>query len=350
VAQFFKLGKAGDDAGVHRVRAGHNANAGAVQFLREFLLEGERLVERQPLRPQTQLVGVHVHAPTVSHPRREVFHLRRGEQGGQRLDLFDDVVVGDEGEDDGNICFRRRRGDFGDAALVVGIIFEGRVDVLFGVRDGLTRLEHALQTRLARDVADVTQATLFRLLDERVVSLLRDGVVNFDRVVTGLALLFHEAAGFVGLLRRADGGAAGVDGRPGQFPLLHVPPPQQIRRSAVQVEDRGDAVGEVERKLGGRVEVHVHVHETGQEVAAFALDARRAARHFRFPRRADLADAPVADDDRPVLQHAFFVHRHDVDVDECDDRRRRRRRRRFAVVSPRRTNGQRARIQSEDEK
>jgi hypothetical protein len=92
---------------------------------------------------------------------------------------------------------------------------------------------------------------------------------------------------------------------------------------AAEVEHRGDAGGE--KKLGmpfvRRVDVHVHVHETGGEKPAPGVDHRGARRNRRGRSRTDRRHSIAVDDDRlrltrtaarPVDKGTADYRNHDV--------------------------------------
>ena len=161
--------------------------------------------------------------------------------------------------DDRNLCFVEN-----DVVIVVVLLrIEVRVEKFVEMRDGLSGLNGEFEAGLPCDVAYQQEIAAFSFRDERGVLLFGDVIEDFEGVVAGVGLLVDQVYRFLGRMAAVDDGAGREDGRAEKFAGGDLLSPEQVGRAAVEVEDRGYAVRQIERELDGGVEMDVSVGEAG---------------------------------------------------------------------------------------
>ena len=126
------------------------------------------------------------------------------------------------------------------------------------------------------------------------------------------------------LRRSVEAGAVGVDGGPHQAAVLDRPDDLAETGPAPHVPHRGDAVGDVEGRLGP-AHVDVGVGQARHEPAPAAVDHLGVPGDRDLPDRSQRLDPPVAHERGVTREDDLPVHGHDPDVDEGDGGRRIRR-------------------------
>jgi hypothetical protein len=323
------------------VGARENGDAALVERFDELALE--LVADRETGQPLGRpAIGVRVVGGLErrAHGRRQVDEVRILEVGLHGRRLADDVVKGDERRDDGDSSLAAHRDGLRDLRRVervndlvsrVGVVVEERVDVLLRVRDGLPGGERRLEARLARHVPDENEILLLRFGGEGRVLRRADLVVDLDGVVAGCALAIDLRDGLFGRTSAVEGRAGRVDRRAEEPTVGDAPAPGEVRGPAVQVEDRGHPVDDVERQFLRRVEVDVHVGQPRHHVTPRRVDDLGSLRNGCRGRVAERHDPSARDDDGLITQQPRLVHRHHGGVDEGDRARRRRGRGKSAV-------------------
>ena len=212
--------------------------------------------------------------------------------------FFDAVAIGDErrfDDDTGGADFAREFGNarfVGDDVLGILIVLriEEGVEELVGVGDGLARGDCGFGADGARDVSDEKQIALLRLGDDSGIDLRGNRVEDFEGVVAGVGLLVDSFHAGLNGARAEEDWAGGEDGGAEQFSFVYLFAPEEMSGASVEVEDRGDAIGDVERKLVGGEQVDVGVDESGDEELVFSADDLCALRRFGGFRRTDGGD------------------------------------------------------------
>ena len=113
-------------------------------------------------------------------------------------------------------------------------------------------------------------------------------------------------------------GARSIDRRAEEGTFLHTTAQLEVHGRAFEVEHRRDTVGEEEGQpvLRVEVEVHVHVRQTGHEVAPMSGNASASPGDVHLASRSNGFNPPLTHDhglveeDRPLV-HGEHVHTHE---------------------------------------
>ena len=162
--------------------------------------------------------------------------------------------------------------------IVVVLRIEIGVSELLQMSDGLPGGDCEFEVRLARDVAHEQHPSALGFGNQRRILRFGDLVVDFHAVITQSGLFVDHADRFLRRVRARKDRAGSEDGWSEHLAGGDLFPPQQVRRTAVEVENRGYPIGEEERQFGGRLQVNVSIGEPRDQVFTLGVDDAGAAR------------------------------------------------------------------------
>jgi hypothetical protein len=156
--------------------------------------------------------------------------------------------------------------------VVIMLRVEVRVKKFVEMRDGLTRMNGQVEIHSARDVPHEQQMPALRFGNEGWILIFRNGIVDFDGIVSGVGLVIYKANGFVSSMRASEKRADGENTWAEEFSICHLLSPPEMSGASIEIEDGGHAIGEIERKFDGRVEVDMSIGEAGDQIFASGVD------------------------------------------------------------------------------
>ncbi len=220
-------------------------------------------------------------------------------------------------------------GDTADVGRHVGFLDAGwceeSVEEFFRMRDQyLPLLDLVFEPHRKDPVTDHRQAEPCTFFGESRERLGRKVDVDFDEIVAVRLRQPHEGARILrrphdetAVIGRAIDEKTRIDMRPRQFAAIdrRYDLVDESGARVAHVEHGGHAVGEIDSEVVLGLRMRVHVGEAGRQPSrAVPVDARRGGRDVHIA--ADRDDAIAANEHGLIAQHAFAIHRHDVDVNE----------------------------------